>query len=122
MTIATPISAGRCRSNRVLASRPPAEPPTHTIGNSLAAFLPFMAIILLRTLPSSMQRARRSGAVLALWNHARRIFWARETCPADLNSGWREWRASGQQVTDDYRLADEGLDHAPNFNPEGRVA
>ena len=38
-----------------------AEPPTHTIGNSLAALLPFMAIILLRTLPSSMQRARRSG-------------------------------------------------------------
>jgi len=35
----TPISAGRCRSNRVYASRPPAEPPTQTTGKSLATLL-----------------------------------------------------------------------------------
>jgi hypothetical protein len=44
MTIATPISAGRCFSNLVYASRPPAEPPTQTIGKFFATFLAFIDI------------------------------------------------------------------------------
>lgn len=42
MTMAMPRSDGRFRSNRISASRPPAESPTQTTGKSLTAPLAFM--------------------------------------------------------------------------------
>jgi hypothetical protein len=39
MTMAIPRSSGRFFNSLVYASRPPADPPTQTIGKSLAAWL-----------------------------------------------------------------------------------
>src|ERR1039457_3805776 len=73
MTIATPISARRCRDNRVKASRPPAEPPTQTTGKSLAALLAFMdghsnCFVHSKYAPFTVVRAvlGNSGTILAL--------------------------------------------------------
>src|SRR5674476_636773 len=47
MTIATPMSAGRFCNSRIYASRPPADPPTQTIGKFFTVGPDLVSIYLL---------------------------------------------------------------------------